>query len=153
MIGRRSEIGDNNNQLLFFYGKFFSKQRQFIGFCCQLFLILEKNSEPSILLLFQESVMECSCYPCTLGATTTSSCPGPSSTFSPPSPQVFPGLAVITGGTLKVNIVKLTLGLVSLQTLSWSRPTIMYTEYSQPFVVKKTFDMKLLKLNNDILCS
>lgn len=49
-----------------------------------------------------------------------------------------------------MNIVKLTLGLVSLETLSWSRPTIMYTEYSQPFVAKKTFDMKLFKRNNDI---
>lgn len=47
--------------------------------------------------------MGCSCCPCTSGPTTTSSCPGHSSTFSLPSPQVFPGLAVITGGTLTVN--------------------------------------------------
>ena len=95
-----------------------------------------------ILSLFQESVMECLCYPCILGATTTSSCPGLFSTFSLRSPQVFPGLAVITGGTLKVNIIKLTLESL-LETLSWSRLTIMYTEYSQPFVVKKTFYVKL----------
>ncbi len=47
--------------------------------------------------------MGCSCCPCTSGPITTSSSPGRSSTFSPPSTQVFPGRAVITGGTLTVN--------------------------------------------------
>ena len=50
--------------------------------------------------------MGCSCYPCTSGPTTTSSSPGHSSTFSHPSPQVFPGPAVITGGTHTVNSLR-----------------------------------------------
>ena len=72
--------------------------------------------------------MECSCYPCTLGATTTSSCPGPSSTFSPPSPQVFPGLAVITGGTLTVNF-KITAVLRAVQLYTQSTSRIFQTKF------------------------
>ena len=81
--------------------------------------------------------MGCSCCPCTSGLTTTSSCPGHSSTFSLPSPQVFPGLAVITGGTHTVT-TKQPLGGCCCEEIIWGESQPIFLTFE---ILKKGEDM------------